>query len=84
MIDPATNKFVEKAHQIIDEWYTLYSDDSGVMTPESTTRFILGATDEVCMPTDNRITGLFDGHDKDKDGKLQREEFILFYENAAR
>jgi hypothetical protein len=54
------------------------------MTPESTTRFILGATDETCLPNDNRITGLFDGHDKDKDGRLQREEFIEFYQNSAR
>ena len=33
---------------------------------------------------DTAGAGLFDGHDKDKDGKLQRHEFIEFYENAAR
>jgi hypothetical protein len=54
------------------------------MTPESTTRFILGATHEVVGPEDGRITGLFNGYDSNKDGILEREEFLTFYETATK
>lgn len=84
LIDPATNKFVDRAYQIFSEWYDLYSDEDGVMTPESTTRFILGATNEMISPEDSRIKGLFDGYDSNKDGRLEREEFIKFYEDASK
>ena len=53
------------------------------MTPESATRFILGATNEAISSTDDRIKGLFAAHDSDKDGVLQREEFVKFYTDAA-
>lgn len=55
------------------------------MTPESTTKFILGATNEVCPADDSRITGLFKAHaKKDKSGEtLEREEFLNFYYGAA-
>ena len=49
------------------------------MTPESTVGFILGATWEQVSPDDNRIKTLFSLYDEDKDGKLQRHEFINFY-----
>jgi hypothetical protein len=42
------------------------------MTPESATRFILGATNEAISATDDRIKGLFAAHDSDKDGVLQK------------
>jgi len=37
------------------------------MTPESTTRFILGATNELVSKNDSRIKNLFDTYDANKD-----------------
>jgi hypothetical protein len=54
------------------------------MTPESTTFFIRGATNEPVSAADGRIQGLFQQYDADKDGKLQREEFLKFYYEASR
>lgn len=54
------------------------------MTPESTTRFILGATNELVQKDDGRISGLFNGYDGDKDGVIERHEFLKFYEEAAK
>jgi hypothetical protein len=64
--------------------HALYSDNTGVMTPKSAIRFILGATNEHVSETDNRIKGLFDGYDSDKDGKMLEEEFVRFYRDASR
>lgn len=47
LIDPATDHFVEKAEKIFSEWYDKYSNAENKMTPESATRFILGATNEL-------------------------------------
>lgn len=82
-VDHVNNCLTPAAYAIIDEWYSRYSDKTGVMTPESTTRFILGATGEHIGPTDGRIEGLFKGYDSNKDGKLERNEFLTFYTNAA-
>lgn len=54
------------------------------MTPESTTLFIKGATNEAVSPDDGRITGLFKSYDSNKDGKIERHEFLTFYADAAR
>lgn len=63
LIDPATNNLVAKAYDLLSEWYDWYSDKTGVMTPQSTTRFILGATGEPVTAEDGRIKGLFSSHD---------------------
>ena len=84
LIDPATNKLTEKAYNLFDSWYSKYSDETGVMTPESAVRFIKGATGDDVSSSDDRITKLFHAYDADKDGILKREEFISFYENASR
>lgn len=52
------------------------------MTPESTVRFIYGATYERVEKTDNRITGLFEKYQTEK-GKLTRQQFIQFYTDAS-
>jgi hypothetical protein len=63
----------------------MYSDSElGVMTPETTTFFIRGATNEPVSAVDGRITGLFKEYDSDADGKLQRVEFLRFYFEACR
>lgn len=53
------------------------------MTPQSATRFILGATNEVVVAEDKRIKDLFDAWDKNKDGVIERHEFLQFYEEAS-
>ena len=76
-----------KAELIFSEWYDKYSDPKiGKMTPESATKFILGATNEVCDADDSRITGLFKGYaKKDPTGAvMEREEFFTFYYTAAK
>jgi Ca2+-binding EF-hand superfamily protein len=33
---------------------------------------------------DNRITGLFQAYDADGDGKMQKDEFLVFYTTCSR
>lgn len=84
MIDPTTNQLTDRAREIFSEWFDLYSTNEGVMTPQSTALFIKGATHETVTAEDGRIKGLFSGYDQNKDGKLEREEFLQFYTEAAR
>ena len=84
VIDPLTNELTERSALIFNEWFDAYSNNEGYMTPETTTLFIQGATNEVVQPEDNRIQGLFKSYDFNKDGKIEREEFLNFYADAAR
>lgn len=83
LIDPMTNKLTDRVRMIFSEWYDLYSNQDGVMTPESATRFILGAINEVVSKDDSRVKILF-SQDANGDGILEREEFISWYESACR
>ena len=87
IVDLKNRCLVPKAHAIFNEWYDMYKDpELGKMTPESTVRFILGATNERCGPEDSRITGLFKMYvKKDPAGKiLERDEFLEFWYIAAK
>lgn len=84
LIDPRTNKLTEKAFALFSSWYDKYSDANGVMTPESSVRFIKAATGDDVHPGEDRIVKLFHAYDSNKDGVIEREEFIQFYENASR
>ena len=76
-------QFTARGVEIFKWMYDLYSGDEGYMTHQSTTSFIRGCTGEVCTAADNRITGLFKGHNKAKDDKLLEEEFLNFFLQAA-
>jgi hypothetical protein len=54
------------------------------MTKETATLFIKGCTGEQPLPNDDRIKGLFDKYDSNKDGKMEREEFLTFYELSSK
>jgi hypothetical protein len=63
VIDPETNELTERATVIFSEWFDAYSNEEGFMTPETTTLFIQGATNEVVPLEDARIQGLFKVYD---------------------
>ena len=54
------------------------------MTKKTCELFIHGCTGEYPNNQDDRIAGLFAQYDTDKDGKIQRSDFLRFYETAAR
>jgi hypothetical protein len=54
------------------------------MTSETTVHFIRGCTGECCSSTDSRIEGLFQQYNKGKDGKLLREELVMFFTMASK
>ena len=78
------NNFTDKAKAIFNEWFDMYSDESGQMTKATCTLFIKGCTGELPFENDDRILGIFANHDSNKDGKIEREEFMLFYLQASR
>lgn len=77
-------RLTEKAKQIFNEWFDMYSDESGSMVKETCAKFIKGCTGEFPSVNDDRITNLFKTYDGNGDGKIERHEFITFYETAAR
>ena len=54
------------------------------MTKETCALFIKGCTGEYPGVSDERITNLFKTYDIDSDGRIERSEFMSFYETAAR
>jgi Ca2+-binding EF-hand superfamily protein len=54
------------------------------MTKDTCSLFIKGCTGEQPQPGDDRIGNLFKTYDTNQDGKIEREEFLTFYETAAR
>jgi Ca2+-binding EF-hand superfamily protein len=62
----------------------MYSDDNGQMTKETCSLFIKGCTGEQPQPNDDRILSLFKQYDTNNDGKIERADFMIFYETAAR
>ena len=62
----------------------MYSDETDGMTKETCSLFIKGCTGEQPLPNDDRILGLFKSYDTNNDGRIEREDFLVFYESAAR
>lgn len=54
------------------------------MTKETCSLFIKGCTGEQPSAKDERIDGLFKQYDSNHDDKIEREEFLLFYEISSR
>ena len=78
------NNLTEKAKQIFNEWYDMYSDENNIMTMETCCLFIKGCTGEFPTVQDDRIVKLFRAYDSNKDGKIERHEFLTFYAESAR
>jgi EF hand len=54
------------------------------MTPETCALFIKGCTGEYPTLSDDRIVNMFNTYDTNKDGFIERQEFLSFYELASR
>lgn len=78
------NKLSEKAKQIFNEMFDMYSDEQGAMTKETCTKFIKGCTNEQPLPNDERILTMFKVYDANHDGRIERDEFLNFFEVACR
>lgn len=61
----------------------MFRDDEGSWIRESAEKFLLSCCGEPPGPNDTRITGLFTQYDSDKDGRIQLEEFLEFYQIAS-
>lgn len=53
------------------------------MTRETCGLFIRGVTSEPPKMYDERVDILFKAHDKNKDGLIEREDFLEFYRSAS-
>ena len=80
----SNGKLTEKALEIFNEWFDIYSDETGSMTKETCALFIKGSTGEHPSVTDERIVSMFKQYDINSDGKIERPEFMIFYETASR
>ena len=76
-------KFTPAASKIFNDWFTAYSNENDQMTRDSCALFIRGVTSEPPKMYDERIDLLFKAHDKNKDGLIEREDFLEFYRAAS-
>lgn len=77
-------RLTEKAKEIFNEWFDMYSNEDGRMTRETCALFVKGCTNEQPTPNDERISNLFKSYDTNNDGFIEREEFLQFYETSSR
>jgi Ca2+-binding EF-hand superfamily protein len=76
-------ELVPEAKRIFEAWFETFSDE-GFMTQDTCVDFIKNSTNDPNVNTqDQRVTRLFTEYDKDKDGKLSKEEFLEFYRERA-
>jgi hypothetical protein len=54
------------------------------MSRETCALFIKGCTGEQPGPNDDRVNNLFKNYDPNNDGKIEREDFMMFYESASK
>jgi hypothetical protein len=82
---PLLNKdksLTPEAIAIFGEWFDDFSHD-GFMTPEDCVEFIRSCTDDKCKTTDGRVRNLFNNHDKNGEGRVNKDGFIEFYRLAC-
>ena len=82
---PLLNKdksLTKEATDIFGEWFDEFSHE-GLMTPDDCVEFIRSCTDDKCKTTDNRVRNLFNNHDYDNDGKVDKAGFVEFYRLAC-
>jgi hypothetical protein len=79
----AEQKFSPKALAIFTEWFDCYSNYDDLMSKDSCGIFIRGVTSEPPKINDDRVNNLFNSYDKNKDGFIEREEFMEFYRSAS-
>jgi len=78
------NEVVPDCIKIFNDWYDFYSTE-GKMTREDCARFVkavTGSRDDISID-DPRIKGLFDTYDTNRDGLLEKEDFVGFYRECA-
>lgn len=73
---------------IFDQMFHTYCvEDANVafkyMGIEQICEFIRAATNETCSVNDKRATDILENYDKNKDGLLERDDFIEFYRQAC-
>lgn len=84
LVDRATRTLVPRAKEIFSEWYDMYKDpETNLMSKANVASFIAGATKQPCGPDDNRVEGIMNKFDTDKDGQLGLEDFLAFYYDAS-
>jgi len=67
---------------IFGEWFDAFSHED-LMTPEDCVEFIRSCTDDKCKTSDSRVKNLFQNHDHDNDGKVDKSGFVEFYRLAC-
>ena len=72
----------KEAEDIFGEWFDDFSHE-GLMTPEDCVDFIRSCTDDKCKTSDTRVKNLFNNHDHDNDGKVDKAGFVEFYRLAC-
>jgi Ca2+-binding EF-hand superfamily protein len=77
------NQFTEQTSKIFNDWFTSYADDNDQMNRDGCGLFIRGVTSEPPKMYDDRVDTLFKAHDKNKDGLIERGEFLEFYRSAS-
>ncbi len=73
------------AMKIFNDWFDEFSTDNQ-MSREDCARFVRSVTgqkDEGINVEDTRIKNLFEAYDRNRDGFLEREEFVGFYKECS-
>ena len=69
LVDRTTKTLVPRAKEIFSEWYDVYKDpETNMMSSKNVAAFIAGATKQPCGKDDNRVEGIMNKFDTDKDG----------------
>jgi len=69
---------------LFEEWWNVYKEEGTEdFTPNSAIRFIKGCTNEEINADDSRIVNLFGMYDKQKTGKMTKDQFMDFFLTAC-